>query len=380
MANKKTFAFSNANRVWTSRYSYTPTCYACIDDEFLSCPQATKRDKLIYEHEKGAGYNNFYDTLYTSYIAVSSNQDPSKEKIFKSVSLETNEGNWSAVLMTNDDAVNDVYFKIQQSFIPSFISKESNKYAYVPPSIRNSTRNVNFYLSASNNQLLENSYDYETLAGLTTILSFFISNYLDGNGPRYAELFSINSFTLSSNSGQNGGKFLFAKASEPSSIKTAYMVPTSVDEDSGFSGSIEVSDFFSAISGDVMPLQINVDDSNAAVRVDISMVLNYIASQNDVDLSDTANVSTDFIDYCALAIAELTLSIPESVVDAVQYNIGELVNIYSLTDPAIDGDSMRGKYMNILLSVENPDKPFELYAINTEYAHSVLDSSLGQNS
>lgn len=372
MANKKTFAFSNANRVWTSRYSYTPTCYAFIDDEFLSCPPTTKRDQLIYEHEKGTGYNNFYGTLYASYIAVSSNQDPSKEKIFKAVSLETNEGNWSAALMTNDDAVNDVYFKVQQSFIPSFISKEGNKYAYVPPSIRNSTRNLGFYCV----------YDRENFNFFTSITSIVV----DGLSPYYAALISQminngfsegetiqvfdNSFVFESqNAGQNNGNILFSIDTAPENIKTFYLVSAPLNENTDYSGSIQFSDFFNSISANVIPFEIVNDD----LSINVKQVVEYIASQNDIE--DISEMPQTLIDYISEVIATAVVQFREYALDSVDY-----VTVYSLTDPAIDGDSMRGKYMNILLTVENPDKPFELYAINTEYAHSMLDSSLGQNS
>lgn len=372
MANKKTFAFSNANRVWTSRYSYTPTCYASIDDEFLSCPPTTKRDSLIYEHEKGVGYNSFYGTLYASYIAVSSNQDPSKEKIFKAVSLETNEGSWSAVLMTNDDAVNDVYFKIQQSFIPSFISKEGNKYAYVPPSIRNSTRNLGFYCVYGKADFASLTNVYSPTLSVTSAVYSGIISQMIANGFGGGETIQCfnNSFVFESqNSGQSNGNILFSIDTAPETIKTFYLVSTPLNETTEHSGSIQFSDFFNSISANVIPFEIVNDD----VSINVKKVLEYIASQNNIE--DISEIPQALIDYIAEVIATAVIQFKDYAEDSEEY-----VTIYSLTDPAIDGDSMRGKYMNILLTLDNPDKPFELYAINTEYAHSVLDSSLGQNS
>jgi len=51
--------------------------------------------------------------------------------------------------------------------------------------------------------------------------------------------------------------------------------------------------------------------------------------------------------------------------------------IYYVSNPAIDGDDMRGKYSMITIETKQNlyNTPFELFAVNTEFAQSKLDAS-----
>jgi hypothetical protein len=53
--------------------------------------------------------------------------------------------------------------------------------------------------------------------------------------------------------------------------------------------------------------------------------------------------------------------------------------MFAVSNAATHGDSMRGKYALVFLSTTETAKtqPFELYAVNVDYAQSKMDSSLG---
>ncbi len=96
--NEKTFAFSTRSDTWTSRYSFDPTCYMTSGNKMLS-----SKDGLgVWLHDQLSTRNSFYgNSAAKSSITVSSNQDPSAIKIYKSLSLETNTKNWTAEVCTN---------------------------------------------------------------------------------------------------------------------------------------------------------------------------------------------------------------------------------------------------------------------------------------
>ena len=88
-----TIAYSIKSGAWTTRYSFTPTCYGVIDKNLVSCDTVdTNTDDLksFWVHnewsESPQGDNNFYGTLYPTLLTVSANNNPSGNKIFKSSS------------------------------------------------------------------------------------------------------------------------------------------------------------------------------------------------------------------------------------------------------------------------------------------------------
>ena len=78
-----TFAFSEKQDAWTTRYSFVPTCYANCDDQMLSFKEALGK---VWLHDKSSTRNRFYDGLNPSFLEVSFNDSPSEVKVFNSVS------------------------------------------------------------------------------------------------------------------------------------------------------------------------------------------------------------------------------------------------------------------------------------------------------
>ena len=136
ISRSTTFAFSKRQDRWTTRYSFTPTCYANCGDIMLSSKDASG----IWRHDVNEDRNNFYGVQSRSSLDIVSNDDPSAVKIFKSISLETNQDGWGATFYTNDE---DKGKNRQQSnTVYGFDDKEGFKYLEVPRSKENSTSNI----------------------------------------------------------------------------------------------------------------------------------------------------------------------------------------------------------------------------------------------
>lgn len=149
-----TFSFSHTGNYWKTRYSFEPNHYTQIDNALLSYTENTVVDDMtpdvavmqetVWKHNSSAvPLNNFYGDQYGSYILLSSNQDPSAEKVFNALSLESNQNVFTSAVLTNVDLQGFSETPAQQSsVIERFTPKEENLYADITPSIFNSTANL----------------------------------------------------------------------------------------------------------------------------------------------------------------------------------------------------------------------------------------------
>ena len=95
-----TFAFSERQNSWTTRYSFTPTCYANCGDAMLS----SKDNKNIWIHDVNEERNKFYGGFpQRSLVEVSFNDFSSDVKVFNSVSAETNTLKIGATFYSEDE-------------------------------------------------------------------------------------------------------------------------------------------------------------------------------------------------------------------------------------------------------------------------------------
>lgn len=133
-----TFAFSNRRDAWTTRYSFTPTCYATCGDILMSSKDTVDG---VWRHDTNVTRNSFYGTPHKTSMTLSSNDDPSAVKIFKSISLETNTPGWSAKFYSNLEYVEDNNGQETEA-LSAFKDKEGFKYMEVPRSIKNSTSHI----------------------------------------------------------------------------------------------------------------------------------------------------------------------------------------------------------------------------------------------
>jgi hypothetical protein len=105
----RTLAFSHKGGYWKTRYSFYSYCYAFIDRIFLSFNQTFGRDP-VYRHDSDAvGRTVFYgDPAAGSAIAFTFNEKPSRNKIYKAMSLESTPNvNGVSVITVNNSTVPD---------------------------------------------------------------------------------------------------------------------------------------------------------------------------------------------------------------------------------------------------------------------------------
>lgn len=131
-----TIAFSNKYDIWTTRYSFEPTCYAHVRNTLLS-----SKGNGLYKHDSNEERCNFYNNSEGCSLEVVSNQDPSAIKSFNSISLETNISDWSASVFSNDE-YDDANKQESQISAGKFVTREGFQYAEIPVSLINPSRNV----------------------------------------------------------------------------------------------------------------------------------------------------------------------------------------------------------------------------------------------
>lgn len=94
-----TIGYDHGGGQWLSFYSFVPDLYANINDKFLSYkPGGTS---VIWAHEAGSTYNNFYAQQYNSTLSVVANYDPSMVKVLNAISTESTHP-FDVVVTTSD--------------------------------------------------------------------------------------------------------------------------------------------------------------------------------------------------------------------------------------------------------------------------------------
>ena len=310
----KTIAFSHKGGFWKTRYSYTPTCYAAIDNVMITNNTGSDGgDDLFWEHEVNSLHNNFYGEAFSSSLTIVSNQDPSAVKIFKALSLESNSRTWVGQASTHVHQNLDGANELQQGALQPFITKESNQYSELPRSITNSSSHIEYVCSLE--EIIDNgseAYAFSNASGWDVSVL---------NTPNVAIL------------GGSGSTALFVD-----STNTAYYL-------SLFGDGWELTEFTadSPVSGAVYIYNYNSDDTiTFAIGTDITTIgLGGLVSA----FGGTGSW-------------------------------GNGIQLFSASDPAINGDPMRGQYLRLDL-VNDSITPVETYAINVDFENTKLDHSKG---
>jgi hypothetical protein len=102
---------------------------------------SSKDNEGVWKHDANQQRNSFYGLQSPSSLTVVSNEDPSAVKIFKSISLESNQKDWSVQFSSNDE-YEDSNSQSSKTIKNKFIDKEGFKYLDVPRSAINSTSNI----------------------------------------------------------------------------------------------------------------------------------------------------------------------------------------------------------------------------------------------
>lgn len=314
-----TFAFSNRYNSWTTRYSFTPTCYANCGDIMLS----SKDNSGVWRHDVNVKRNNFYGEQFSSKADITFNDYPSEVKVYKALSVETNQDLWYGSFKTHEENSNrnnqETY-----PFASTLNDKEGIKYIEVPRSIKNSTANISPFPRVNTDDI--EAFDIAVNAATATnTFEIFLT-------AQDFQLVDSASFSLSS--GLNYSEILIKSGS------------TLI----GFSDFISQNTQYSLLSS------INfIGGTNKAIVVD--SIDNYSVRFTS---SRPPGLSTTF---------DLFIEALKEFLSADQ--------LFVKSSARINGDQMRGPYLNVSLS-QVGSNPLEIFSFNVDYELSSSATRLTQ--
>ena len=352
----KTVAFSTKANVWKTRYSFTPTCYMTMSNDFMSSNiTGMFSNNMAWKHDVSTQYNNFYNQSYPSSLEVVSNDNPSAVKIFKSLSIESNTTNWTGSVYTNKDrgmtALQEGDFAVDPITLLAFTEKEGNQYSAMPRSRINSTSQIVFVGSirrahlvpsnASNATGLGEGY-YPDPGSFNQALS---GPWIYEDGSYEVPLVGGSQISVDFGSTNNPQTALFGSALQ---TLDNYGASTQLDSNNNF------------------PAPITVFDTGPGIYITgYNAEYNTIRVQPNFTAAGGANPSESLM----YNFTQPGVGLGGSVSDDLA--------VYILTDSTVNGDVMRGPYAGVNLTLDNASQPFELFAINVDYEKTKLDGSLG---
>jgi len=290
---------------------------------------------ILYKHDVSNQHNTFHGgTAVGSTLTVTSNQNPSAVKIFKTLSLESNLSEWNASFRTKNSNSQ------ASQLAAAFMEIEGVQYTDIPKSTYGGSSNITF-------------------VG-TVALEDFTQTYLQNNFYYSAEegkgldirLKNIPNVALPT--AMEGGCFLFAGD------------PPLIAGHAGNEAAAIQSINETAGQGNPYP---STDNNQRWPQV-----TKYNESSNTLTIgfSNLPSPGQDMI-YGAF-LNSFWGSTNAGILDDGN---GSDVPIYIMTNPVLDGDDMRGSYLQVKLTSLLPSSPLELYAINVDYEKTKLDGSLG---
>lgn len=317
-----TIAFAHNEKVWTTEYSFDADNYNFVDDQFISFLMKDVDDirRICWEHEKtftsfnvGYKYNSFHgEDPIPSFFTVSMNERPSVEKTLRSMSIETNQPNFSALIRTNAEFEDNQGIKFQSTSIDNFDLKEEALYANIMQSSTNSKANMHLIGVA-----LEGVQDFNVVqrVKIKKLGESYLAPYADASPSQIqysinTNLYGNNNITASAIGVPHNGQFKF------------FPLSTTTNQQPDINNAL--------ILGESYYFFIGSDD--------------YLYIRTD-----------SFDDEFASMVQPGT-------------------PIFMYTLPQLDGDEMRGKYALVSVIQNYAPEPFEIYGLNLEYSQSKLDT------
>ena len=359
-----TIGFSHKGNFWTSRYSFEPDSYGSVDNQLLSfkdvfiegdeTPESYMEEspvssghRLCWKHREQyysaqgeAFYNNFFNEQSNSSIEFVCNDNPSMEKFFKSISIESNQNIFASTIRTNDEVIDNLGYKGQIADANKFVNREEALYSDFKYSLKNSTSHFNYC-----------GYVVPDAEHLAFIASIPITNTsgeettVPGHVWRLGKFFSFNSSNAIPRINN-----IITQDTENDDILDIFPYRAScgiaLEGDSG-------SFFFLAV--------------NAATGVG-AYPFGGVSFENDAYLLRHFKYFIGSDDNLYL--------ITNATFDENSFNNKERVGVMKVCDPQFYGDQIRGKYAKVTVSQSGSYGPsaFEIYGFNIQYEQSHLDS------
>lgn len=318
-----TIAFAHNEKVWTTQYSFEADNYNFVDNQFLSLFNNTELEEdvnpICWMHEKSfkneEDYNCFFGVSTPSFFIASLNENPSVEKTLRSLSIESNQRNFSAIIRCNAELEDDQGIPYQSTTIDRFDLREEALYANISQSESNSKANMHFVGIATSEVSSEIAYSLYRFKIQESGESWLVPHI------------NITSTDIDDITDQVTG-FI---NSQNGSLYQAIGVPFGND-----------FQFYQVFGGQQATTLNSVFDGTNKYSFCIgSDGYMYIRSNFGGPMSD--NIT-----------------------------IGKPIFLYM--HPHMDGDEMRGKYALVSVIQKNPSNPFEIYGLNVEYSQSKLDT------
>jgi hypothetical protein len=120
-----TAAYDTTDRVWNTRYSYSPERIATLDDTLYTFKAGT-----MYVHDDTSNRSTYYGVAGGTVVEVISNNNPSMVKSYESLSLEGTDA-WATVITNTDQSTSIL--------TTDYSEREREFFAYVP---RDTSANV----------------------------------------------------------------------------------------------------------------------------------------------------------------------------------------------------------------------------------------------
>lgn len=321
-----TIAFAHNEKVWTTQYSFEADNYNFVDNQFLSFFNNTELEEdvnpVCWMHEKSfkniSDYNCFFGISTPSFFVTSLNENPSVEKTLRSLSIESNQPNFSALVRCNAESEDNQGILGQSTVISSFDLREEALYANISQSESNSKANMHF-------------------VGVAT----------SGVSEEFGDAL--------------GSMFRFKIQESGESWLVPHLNITSTNLDDIFD---EVSEFINVQNGSIYQ----------AVGVPVGNNFQFyqvFGDEQPTTLNDVFN-GTNSYSFCIGSDGYMYVRTNFATAMQTNITIGKPIFVYMY--PHMDGDEMRGKYALVSVIQNNPSKSFEIYGLNVEYSQSKLDT------
>jgi len=114
-----TISYAPRNNGWTSFHSYIPEWMIGMNSFFYTFYQGN-----MWKHYNNATRNNYYGSQYTSKITPIINDDPTTNKMFKTLALDGNDA-WDATITTNQSTgfMDSTYFELKEGDYYTYIRR-----------------------------------------------------------------------------------------------------------------------------------------------------------------------------------------------------------------------------------------------------------------
>ncbi len=355
-----TVAFKTSANSWTSKYSFDTSCFAHVDLSMLTFNTYNAvEEALVHKHNVDSEKNTFYGLAVNSQFTVSFNDNPSKNKIYKAVSLEG--ANLTSASSRFEANLSPQLSQLRggQVFEP-FVEKGGVFYGGLTKSnLTDPTNNLKAVGGVKRVKRLTTLADAEytinsgsfpfrgyTEADIFSTVFFEVTPY-----PHYKQLGSASGEQVVS-------KYVFGFLTESGVDLRVPKVNINPD-----------STFTLDTASDVITGRNETFANQPSAIVNATGVSKF---NNHVSVRLNDSVIGDFpegVDVTNLKI--------EAFVNAVNDFLsgGGEIMLFKITDDRINGADPRGQYGDLTITI--PPSDFEIFAVNMEYSPTELDHSKG---